>query len=615
MAEESSPPVADAPVSVGAPAPPSTRRALLVLSVVYLALLLVQLGARSTEVPWTVDNGIKWLLAAHGEDGLRGSLPYEGRDLDPSLRFLPIGRPFATNVDGRFVAQYPPAFSLLARPFLWLFGDLGAFIVPILGALLSAWGAMRLAARWSPRAGPWAYLFAGPLGPLAWYGTTFWEHTLVAACVIWAVCAWVERPNAAWRPALLLSLATWLREETLIVVAVILVTALIRRQSRRLGSIAGFVAVYLAASALFLLWQWWTTGAVFGIHVSGNLHGSLLDLFADGRIGVIRGLLWSGDEGSSEAGDLVLTLIAMVLAGFVVRRPPGRLRSLGVAAETGLIGGIALVCIFALNHEYDMPMTLIRTAGLFFFAPWVLMIPALGRRDTDPILWAGPLALLVFLVVTPSVTAFGFHWGPRILLTLIPLLAAGAALALQRLTVGTSGKLPRIGVGFLAFACLTLQVFGSSLQARVTHGALDHLVRIRSFLAAAESGDIATNAGIRGSAAGATATADATPASSAATLVETVPLVTHQWWYASTFAPLLTEVPVYSVRNKVDLKSWIDLFREAGGRRFVWATAARRDDILRGLGVRVVRSESLEGYPRSYRHRLLEVEVLPGPEH
>ncbi|MEZ4649791.1 MAG: glycosyltransferase family 87 protein [Candidatus Eisenbacteria bacterium] len=597
MAEDSSVSVVDAPVPAGAPSAQTNHRLLLLLSLLYVVLLLVQLGARSTDVPWTVDNGIKWLLAEHGEDGLRGSLPYLGRELDPSLRFLPIRPPFAANVDGRFVAQYPPAFSLLSRPFLRLFGEYGAFVLPMLGALLSAWGAMRLAGRWDPRAGVWAYLFAGPLGPLAWYGTTFWEHTLVAACVIWAVCLWFERPASTWRPALLLSLATWLREETVLVVLAILVAALLGRSTRRWRSIVNFVAIYVLAAAVFLAWQFWATGTAFGIHVSGNLHGTVLDLFREGRLGVVRGLLWSGDEGSSEAGDLVLTLIAMVLALLIQRRARGRVRSFGVGAETGLVGGIALVCIFALNHEYDMPMTLIRTAGLFFFAPWVLMIPALTPSREEAMLWAGPGALLLFLVVTPSVTAFGFHWGPRILLTIVPLLATAAALGLRALRAGTSGHLPRIGIGFMVLSCFALQVFGGSLQARVTRGAHEELTTIRAFVEKAS-----------GRAGG---EASSEPARSASPSADTVPLVTHQWWYASTFAPLLTELPVYSARNRVDLMSWVDTFREAGGRRFVWATAARRDDILNGLGVRVIRRESVEGYPKSYRHRLLEVEVLP----
>src|SRR5688572_6915350 len=187
------------------------------LAGLYLALLSVQLALRSPEVPWTVDNGIKWLASAHGEDGLRAALPYAGRELDPEGRFFPIDEPFARWIDGRALSQYPPAFSLVSRPCVRAFGALGAYVLPLLGALLAALGAARLAAQFDPKAALWAFLFAGPLGPLAWYGTQFWEHTLAAACAVWAAMNWPEKRGSAVLSALLLALATWMREETVLI--------------------------------------------------------------------------------------------------------------------------------------------------------------------------------------------------------------------------------------------------------------------------------------------------------------------------------------------------------------------------------------------------------------
>jgi hypothetical protein len=579
------------------PPGPSVVRRLGWLGALYLALLLVQLGLRAPDVPWTIDNGIKWLASAHGEGGLRAELPYAGRGIDPEARFFPIGEPFVRVIDGKAVSQYPPTFALVSRPFVRMLGALGGFVLPLLGALLAAWGAARLAAQWDEDAALWAFLFAGPLGPLAWYGTQFWEHTLVASCVAWAAVSWPGRRGAPIVSALLLALGTWMREETVLFVPALMAGGFAARwrpsesvdRARPISarSFALFVAVYCLALVPFLAWQRWSTGSALGFHFSGNLGGSLSEVLFTGRAEVVRGLLWSGPKSATGAAEMALTIVAALCVLGAARLSNARARSVGFLLASAFMGAVAANCARALITDRAMPMTLIHTSGLLLFAPWVLAALAGSRASATSLMVAAAVALVLVLLVTPSITAFALHWGPRVLLSALPLLAAAAALGVTRLRSGTAGIIPRLASTLLVVACLALQVFGGWIQARVTKGAAEQLQRTRSLLAQDESA----------------ATAEQAPESARAR----APIVTSEWWYAGTYAPLLVERPVFRVTSRAELTDWIELYRRAGGHHFWWATAAPNDAFLQGLGVHPLRSETIGGYPAAYRHRLVEL--------
>ena len=573
----------------------SVARRLGWLAGVYLVLLVLQLVVRAADVPWTVDNGIKWLASAHGEGGLRTELPYPGRAIDPQARFFPIGEPFVRVMDGRAVSQYPPAFSSASRPFVRLFGARGGCVLPLLGALLAALGAARLAAQWDKAAAVWAFLFAGPLGPLAWYGTQFWEHTLVASCVAWAAVCWPGRRGAPIVSALLLALGTWMREETVLFVPAFLAGGCAARwrsperaeraRSFSVRSFALFAAVYCAALVPFLLWQRWTTGSALGFHFSGNLGASLGDVLLSGRAEVVRGLLWSGPKGATGAAGIALTVVAALSVVVTARMSSARARSAGCLVCTALMGAAAVQCAVALSTDRAMPMTLIHTSGLLLFAPWVLASLAGSPERATSVLVTAGASLAALLLVTPSITAFALHWGPRVLLSALPLLAAAAALGMARLLRPTSGALPRLGSSLLVVSCLALHAFGGWIQAHVTLGAAEQLATTRSLLAQDEGASAPLDAQAR------------------------TPIVTTEWWYAGTYAPLLVERPVFRVASRADLADWIVLYRRAGGQRFWWATAAPNDAPLQGLGVRLLRRETIGGYPPAYRHRLIELEL------
>ncbi|HEV3483838.1 MAG TPA: hypothetical protein VG106_00410 [Vicinamibacterales bacterium] len=99
-------------------------------------------------------------------------------------------------------------------------------------------------------------------------------------------------------------------------------------------------------------------------------------------------------------------------------------------------------------------------AGLLWFAPWVLSIPALarGRHRHDPrirdlgVLVLGLSIVACLLYGSWSYWAGGLSWGPRFLVPLVPLMFVFAVLAWRR-SVGAR----RIGLPFAA-ACVVLNV-------------------------------------------------------------------------------------------------------------------------------------------------------------
>src|SRR5436190_18491026 len=119
-----------------------------------------------------------------------------------------------------------PAYSL------YVMGGLRAFLLlPMLGGVLAELAALALA-RSGGRGDGWLAFWAiGLSTPLLVYALDFWEHTLGAAAMLWAVVLLVDvvRGDRAWRGALaagaLFGLAATMRTEALIYGFVAVATA------------------------------------------------------------------------------------------------------------------------------------------------------------------------------------------------------------------------------------------------------------------------------------------------------------------------------------------------------------------------------------------------------
>jgi len=145
--------------------------------------LWLAFGYLPTGTYWSPDNGLKRIQA----DNLRFtpwpdlSIEYPGQWLDPDFKFAPFAPLFYFVSAGRLHFFQSPAIALLGRPFIWLMGDQGERVVPVLAGLCSVLLVAGLMRRLALRPA-WAGVLSAGLGtPLLFYSLLFWEHTLAVA--------------------------------------------------------------------------------------------------------------------------------------------------------------------------------------------------------------------------------------------------------------------------------------------------------------------------------------------------------------------------------------------------------------------------------------------------
>lgn len=511
---------------------------LVLLAVLSILLLLVAL--RPVGAFWTVDNGQKYLLAhaiAHGsvlrpslEDAREGTSVEAARDAG---RWEAIRPPFAQRVDGRLVSQYPPAFSAATAGLLALFGDRALLVLPLAGALATVLAVVALARAAGAPAGASAAL-AMPLGPLLLYGALLWEQTLAAALVAWGAALWVralDRHGGAIGAGLLLGIAVWLREETILLAVVALGLGAGARRWRLVLAMGGGLTLALLPH---LLWQAVSTGNPLGLRLGGNVHAaSSIAGLVSGRVDVAWTLLLAC--GREPATALPVAIAGLVGLGGLVRwagdSTPRRL--VGIATALALVPSAA--ALVAVLRAPWPPFAMMNVSGLLAFCPWLVLIAGDRTALRTPLVRLALIGLALLVLVTPRVTAHGVHWGPRILLSCVPLLAPAAALGARRWV--RNGRLPLLAL-VLAVAA-TVQLGGAVVQTRTLQRIGDILERTRGVLAGVEP---------------------------------STPIVTDLWWYAQQLAPLYIERPIAAAQTADELAGWIDAHP---GERFVWAS--RRD--------------------------------------
>lgn len=192
-------------------------------------------------------NDVGYWAAEHDADG----------DLHPLYNTARVG--------DQWVNATSMPMLIVARPLYDVGGYQLALVLPIAGTVAAALAAWMLAERITPRSGRVAFWLVGLAGPLAIYALDFWEHSLGAALIAWAVVLGTRARDG--QPAaigaamgLLLGAAASMRTESVVYAAVVVggvalhVLLIERRVARPLvlgaSALVGFGIVNLANSAL-----------------------------------------------------------------------------------------------------------------------------------------------------------------------------------------------------------------------------------------------------------------------------------------------------------------------------------------------------------------------------
>lgn len=422
---------------------------------------------------WTPDEGAKLLqiksLRLDGA-GLVFDIEYQGRRLDPELNYAlsnPV-RDLLRVVDGHLVFERLPLFSLAALPFFTWFGMPGLYLLPALGAALAALLSALLAGDTSSRWSVFALVAFG--SPILIYAVIFWEHTLATCLAIAGALVILRlrrrkdsrlstRLPTLLLAAVLLSAAFYLRQETLIFAAALLVATWIVFPMERRWLI--LILVLLAISILPFL----PLHRALFAGESLPLNARYINL----PLGYLRTAQWKAvpdlligpaeDEGPDTGWLGGLWALGAVLA--VAHAYSGETsRNARMLERSGLV-----ICAAAALYFLFTPVPYRSAHGMLFSSPWAVLgftqaVKVLHNENQKVRLLALTciigLALysLIMLGVRASSPHGGLEWGARFFLTFYPLLA----------TLAFRGRQPQPAVDRIIAAVLILS--GVAFQAR-----------------------------------------------------------------------------------------------------------------------------------------------------
>ena len=335
----------------------------------------------------------------------------------------------------------PPQAGETARSFA-----LGLHVLPLLGALLSAWVAWLLAGHWNPRAAPLAFWLLA-LGPVLINSTTLRAHTLTTALGGLALLLTVKALTptgssavASKLPARTLGLAAaavvalgaaaTLRTEALFWILAVTVAAVTLDRSRRTIATVG-VGSLVASSAWLASQEWGQALRADKLPIETSIEAlKAPTTWAGSRIPAGWQLLATS---LSKGPGPLLTLLALAVAALVVVR----LRSGGDADHRW----VTMMLLLAASGLYLIrlivaPASLI--AGVLGAWPLVVLLLLAQRRPDSSSRarsapWTRallvPSAVLTLLVLaTQYAGSGGLQWGGRYLSMAFAPLAAAAAL-------------------------------------------------------------------------------------------------------------------------------------------------------------------------------------------
>ena len=405
-----------------------------------LVLYLLWIAARPQGVFWSLDEGGKLLYIQNTlKTGQPGSpLLYPGRYLDPELEFTPLY--YYSQVGDQIFSWWPIGFPLLSLPFYRWLGWMGLYVIPAVSGALCALFAGLLVRRLEPAGTRWlavgAALITGLATPVAFYSTTFWEHTPAVACLLGATLAvlyGIERKRARWMilAGVLAALGTFLRTEIAGLVVGMGLALLIWYWRGALQ----FGFAFALSCLPWLLFNQYFMGGFLGRQWNNGAASLSMPLFGGLRqVGwryVPYALFNYPRIAAYEFAPAVLasaTLLVLIAALAPLVKP---LRWACLIAYIGLVGICAWVLLSPGGYRSVHGFVLV--APHVVFAAWLYANPADWRRSPFPTVLLTALAVFSFAFLTRGwVAAGGLQWGPRYLLAQYPLLVVASVVGLIR---------------------------------------------------------------------------------------------------------------------------------------------------------------------------------------
>ena len=425
---------------------------------------------------WSLDEGGKYIhlqsIVASGDPG--GPLLYPGRYLDHKLQFVPLH--FWSRWGDQVYSWWPVGFQLITTPFYAVFGWYGVYLLPALGGALTALLTGLLVRYICPQR-PWlstsAALVTGLATPVAFYSTTYWEHTANVACLlggVLSICHAWRTGRARWVvvAGVLLAIATYLRTDTVGMVMGIALVLLVShwRWSLLLGTAYALASVPWLVSNRFLmghvLSRQWIPGNV-------SLSVPVLSGIQETGIWFVPYVLFNSPRVAAFSLGSGLLALATLLTAIALLAP-----MLDRSGWTSLVAivGLILVCgwVLAQPEGYRSVHGFVLIAPHVAYAGWLYRSRSLWANSLLPPVMLGICAVYGMMYVARAwVPAGGLQWGPRYLLAFYPLFVCAS---ISGLATAWSSLGPVVKRGLLGLY-LVAALVGFGYQARGMYGALE----------------------------------------------------------------------------------------------------------------------------------------------
>ena len=395
---------------------------------------------------WVIDEGNKFIWAQNLID--EGSLELKDRAADISPDNSAFKRPFSVASDGgrRQMTTFSPLFIILTAPLAALGGMKLALLLPMVAALGLIIAVRHTAHLLGFPFTPLAILLLGLASPLLFYSVTLWEHGLSILLGVAALNCSMSALGGISRKLLsgaLFALSVYLRPEMAVFALGVWIFICRERGWILIGGLMG--------AALIAGFNWSLTGSAVPLQISTNYALKWGDI---GAAGLVMSRLDSFYALLLEGGHLWYMSVILIAAAAAYFFLPGILKF--------LFPLLSIVLVFLSFFDSTPFYNLIHRNSLLYCAP--LYFAALSfKADTAVQRSFKRLIYFTALVIPLLAPVFGgIHFGPRLLLPLIPLLGIAAAAYIQRET--RSGNVFRAdAVWGLVLAQALVTIWGLSL--------------------------------------------------------------------------------------------------------------------------------------------------------
>ena len=386
--------------------------ALAAVTLVYVFLIVL-----SPSGIWIIDEGNKYIWAHNLAETGTFTLTDRAEAISPGhgAFIAPFSTPAGEGSDRNSV--FSPIFILLISPFVKLGGFKLALAVPMISSILLIAAVRQLSMSFGIEFKWYSMLILGLASPVLFYSITLWEHNLAILLGIYAIVLARSDNGELYKrfgAGFLLSAAVFIRPEMVYFAAGSWIFLMKDRVNALIGGAAGLI---------IMLWvNWLTAGTFLPLQVMSNF-----GIRWEG-LGFLEWVISRGEAiytlllQSSHLWYLSLTVIAAA-AGYIAF--PGLVKFLfPVVMFISIIYGWFDSQPF---YHAGSKVSMLFAAPLFFAALFI-------KPDSDDIKRIrNAVILTIFFTVMTTPVFHGIHFGPRLQLPVIPLLAILLSVYMSRI--------------------------------------------------------------------------------------------------------------------------------------------------------------------------------------